>query len=236
MLYIVHGTDRAKQKKYIDDIKMSSGSILELKYSVIERSDFSVEDFSQRVLGESLFLDREFIVLDGVCEIKDNRDYILSIKDQISKSQNTVVLQEISMDSEFVDSMRAIAMDIVEYKKTGQSPDFTLWSGIYKRDKKVVWVAYIKEVNSSATEKIHAGILSQVKNMYKIKNASLETSFKSLGFLKEGSYQSAARGAKLYDQAELLDMLYELSLMFGQAHAGEVDFKLTLERFILKYI
>ena len=45
MLYITHGTDRAKQKVYIDSLKQSFKSSDSVRYLVVERGDFKIEDF-----------------------------------------------------------------------------------------------------------------------------------------------------------------------------------------------
>lgn len=233
MLYITHGNDRAKQKKYIDEIKAKHRGV---SLVVFERSEFNKESFEQTISGGSLFGERFCIILDGVCEIQENREFILNLKKELKESATVVILQETSLEPDFIDQIMDYASEVVNFATTSEKPDFTLWSAFYAKDKKGAWQAYLDISKKEASEKTHAGLLSQVKNMYKIKNAPSGTTYKELGFAKEGGYGSAAWGASKYSAQEISDMLYKLSEMPLRAHNGELDFSLELEKFILKFL
>lgn len=233
MLYITHGNDRAKQKIYIEAIKTKHKGA---SFAVFERSEFNKESFEQMISGDSLFGESFCITLDGVCEIQENREFILSLKKELKENTSIVILQEAFLESDFIDQITDCASEVVNFAIASEKPDFTLWSAFYGRDKKAAWQAYLDISKKEASEKTQAGLLSQVRNMYKIKNAPSGTTYKELGFAKEGSYGSAARGAGKYSTKEISDMLYELSEMPLRAHSGETDFSLELEKFILKFL
>lgn len=236
MLYILHGNDRIKQKKYIDAFKKEH-AFYGAEY--IERKDFTREDFEQLIFGIDLFnANPKIIILDGVLELSDNREYVLSIAPDIQKSTNIFLFQEVALEPSYIKEISSFTEDIQQNKTTEEyKSDFSLWRAVYDRDKKAAWLAYLLAKQTDPDEKIHAGIVGQFRNMYKIKLAQKEKgniSWKDLGFDKEGGYSAALAGSKKYSEKEVRDIYAELIYLVEDAHSGKADFSLGLENFILK--
>jgi hypothetical protein len=232
MLFITYGTDRASQKTYINKLREKNHQHV---YLLIERGDFTRNALEQTIFGKALFGESHLVVLDGVTELVENREYLETVFEEIEKSDNIVIIQDSKLPVDFIIGAQNITKEVVEYKEPTEAPDFSLWSAFYARDKKLAWQSYLKISLSEASEKTHAGLLGQVRNMYKIKMAAPGTTWKDLGFSKDTSYHKARLASNKFSESELGDMLYDLTAMFGRAHAGEIDFKLALESFILKY-
>ena len=233
MLHVTYGTDRAAQKDYIDKIKSDNS---EHSVLYIERGDFARDSFEQTVFGRDLFEKNYIIVLDGVCETKENREYITKNAIDLKSSSNIVVLQEQKLDMDFLEPLKSFSIKIKQFSAPALGMDFSLWSAIYKHDKKTAWQAYIVSSKTEPPEKLHASILSQVRSMYKVKISPKGADWKSLGFSAGSSYAAAARGSANYTEKELGSMMYELTLMNNLAHSGEADFDLSLEALLLKYL
>ena len=99
MLYLIYGSDRARQKEYIDSVILKNP---ELSILNIELDSFSQNYFEQIALGQSIFGDKYLIILDGICETKENREYIISIADELKNSANIFIIQEAKVDAEFL--------------------------------------------------------------------------------------------------------------------------------------
>ena len=233
MLYIVYGTDREKQRLYIEKVKKSHP---DYRMFSIERSGFSKEMLEQTIFGEALFSENYLVVLDGVTELVEYREYIEGIAEELETSKNIVLIQDTKLPADFIKKIVVHAEEVIEYKKDTARPDFSLWNYFYARDKRSAWEVYLTASRTEASEKIHAGLLGQVRSMHKVKIADKGAGWKELGFSKDTSYNQALKASEKFTESELKDMLYELTRMFGMAHEGAVDFKLELEAFLLKYL
>ncbi len=232
MLYLVLGNNREAQKKYIRDLEKNIGGY----FMYLDKYSFSKEHFESQIFGTSMFDGDTHIVLDEVCETKELQEYLAGLAPEIKDSGSRVIILQKDIPEELRESLRAYLTETVEYKLAVGRPDFSLWSAYYARDKKASWTAYNQQIEDEPVEKIHGGILSQTKNMVKIKIAPKDASYKDLGFSTQKSMDSASSGAKRFTREELSDMYYCLVEMPLLAHNGESDFKLELEKFFLKYL
>jgi hypothetical protein len=232
MLYLVLGNNREAQKKYIHTLETS----IEGDFLYLDKYSFNKDDFESQIFGTNMFGDVTHIVLDEVCETKEMQDYIVGLASEIKKSQALVILLQKDASQDFLEELGDFLTETVEYKLAGDRPDFSLWAAFYSRDKKASWMEYSSQVETEPVEKIHGGILSQTKNMYKIKIATSGDTYKTLGFSTEKSFNSASSAAKKFSVEELSDMYYSLVEMPLLAHNGETDFKLELEKFFLTYL
>ena len=116
------------------------------------------------------------------------------------------------------------------------APDFGLWRALQNRNKKEVWISYIKKLETDSIQSIHGAVISQIKNIYKIYLAEEGDGFKDLGFSTESTYKNALSAAKMYKKEELHEMLCILTNMPKDAYTGNVSFEILLEKFLLEKI
>lgn len=232
MLYLVLGNNREEQKRYIKTLKEKVGG----NFIYFDKYSFEKENFEAEVFGTNMFGEETHVVLDEVCETKELQDYILELSRELQKSSKQVVLLQKEAVEDFKTGLLPFLTETVEYKLASERPDFSLWAAYYARDKKTSWMAYCSQVDGEPVEKIHGGILSQTKNMHKVKVANGTASYKELGFSTQKSMDSASIAAKRFTKEELADMHYSLVEMSLRAHNGETDFKLELEKFLLTYL
>jgi hypothetical protein len=233
MLYLVTGDDRISQKKYIKD-RFEKAGMPSLVF--LDATEFSTEEFEQKVFGLGLFGEKYTIVLDGICELSERREYILKHAQHIKEAETVVILLEKKIETEFLKQIENHVTESFTHSLFKEKEDFTLWAAIYARNKKNAWTSFVEQIAYEPAEKIHAGFLGQVKNMYKIKKYGAGSTYKELDIEKESTYMHAKRGAALYSQEEIEELFFVLTEMPLLAHNGETDFKLALEKCILKYI
>ncbi len=232
MIYLVLGNNREAQKAYIKGLEKSVGG----DFIYFDKDAFGKDHFESLVFGNSIFGGETHIVLDEVCETKELQEYLTGLVHEIKESGSLVVILQKDAPEDFREALLPFLTETVEYKTAGEKPDFSLWAAYYARDKKASWVAYSSQVETEPVEKIHGGILSQTKNMYKVKTAGDGPTYKTLGFSTEKSMASASAAAKKFTKEELSNMYYSLVEMPLLAHNGETDFRLELEKFILTHL
>lgn len=232
MLYLVLGNNRQAQKEYINELKTKTcGDLIYL-----DKDTFTEQYFENAVFGVDIFGGQTHIVLDEVCETSELQEYIVGLASGISASTTIVILLQKDLLDASRDSLIDYVTESVEFKLDSARPDFSLWSAYYARDKKASWMTYVSQIETEAIEKIHGGLLSQTKNMYKTKISSPGDNYKTLGFSTEKSFNTASSAAKKFTLVELAAMYFGLVQMPLLAHNGEIDFKLELEKFILTHL
>jgi hypothetical protein len=252
MLHLVLGDDRVAQKRYIQN---TWGSTPGSELVFLDALDFTGEVFEQLLFGTSLFGDAPTIVLDAVCENSSSKAYMQSRVSAIAASDVTVVILEKKLEkstsekkttktktttsSEAEPDLTELLLTSASTTNTFALPemrmDFTLWAAVYARDKKQAWTAYTKVVQTEAIEKVHAGILGQVRNIYIVQECGADKSAKELG-ITEGSFLKVQSAAKKYSPVEVGELYFALVELQERAHNGEVHFATELEKYILKYI
>jgi hypothetical protein len=221
MLHIVIGDDRVGQKKHIQKTWGESGATLVF----LDQDTFNQDTFEQMLFGSGLFGETYTLVLDSLCENVAERIYILAHAPEIAKSDTVVVLLEKKIDADFLKEIEIYVEDVHSFKLPETRTDFTLWSAVYSRNKKSAWMSFVEQAETESVERIHATILGQCKNMYKIKSYGAGKTYKQLDFEKESTFASAQKGAAMYSVEELERCFYLLTLM---------PLRLAIEKFLLQ--
>ncbi|MEN9852388.1 MAG: hypothetical protein RI996_331 [Candidatus Parcubacteria bacterium] len=230
MLYIITGDDRRTQKKYIQN----TWGATEATLLFLDQDNFTQDSFEQTLFGSGLFGETYVLVLDGICENAAERNYILSNASEIANRDTIVVLIEKKIDVDFLKEIEKYCKGVQSFKLPETRTDFTLWSAIYARNKKSAWMSFVEQAETESVERIHATMLGQFKNMYKIKAYGTSKTYKELDFEKESSFVSAQKGAALYSLEEIEYCFYTLTKMPLLAHNGETDLGLSIEKFLLE--
>lgn len=230
MLYILMGDDRLAQKKYIQKTWGAADATLVF----LDQDTFNQDTFEQMLFGNGLFGEKYTLVLDSLCENVVERNYILSHAPEIAQGGTAVILIEKKIDADFLAEIEGYCESVRSFKLPDTRTDFTLWSAIYARNKKSAWMSFVEQAETESVERLHATILGQFKNMYKIKTYGTGKTYKQLDFEKESSFASAQKGAGLYSLEEIEQCYYALTEMPLRAHNGEIDLRLSIEKFLLQ--
>jgi hypothetical protein len=227
MIYLLTGNDDGKKNIFLREHRATHFS--DMQFRVYDEFDFSIREFEANIAGEDLFGERTGFILKNILSTVE---VIKNVEDVLMRwnPQMPIYVLEKSVPKDFLESF--LVEEYAHSTDVSIKPDFTLFQAIYARDKKGAWTSFVKRSQAEPAELLHGSILSQIKNMYKVKH--LEGGYKELGFTTDGSYQAARRGTSNYTSEEISDMYHTLVAMPTEARTDNIPLSLMLERFILK--
>lgn len=193
-------------------------------------SNFSVESLNQYISSEDLFGEEFVVVFDRVLTLSEAEEFFFKNLKELVISNNQFIFLLESFKSEEIKKVERAGGEVLkdEAKEIKKKEDFNIFSlteALGNRDKKNLWVLYIKALREGKTpEEINGVLFWQLKSIgIATQNGNLNpfVKTKSLRFsknFKEGEIKTLAR--KLVDE-------YHLSRMKGPPLTER------LERFIL---
>jgi len=245
MIYFYFGSDfdnaRKKAKVTVDSLLSKKPDATLIK---IGDEDIKEDRIAELVGGQALFSSKYIVYFYKTFDNKKNREIILKSIKEISKSDNIFIFAEGKLDAGAVTKIGKSAEKIQEFTKPektlnkkeklaliGEKIDFFEFAdALGRRDKRGLWVLYQDALAEQVpAEEVHGIFFWQVKSMLlakKCKNAE-EAGMKSFPFDKARGY------AKNYKDGELEKISSELVSMYHEAHRGNIDFFIALEKFIL---
>lgn len=235
MIYFFYSTDRAKgrakARKLFDNLKAKKPDA-----SFIELNEESVVDVSllELVGNQGLFERKIVVFLKDVLQSEKKEEILKFIKD-LAKSENIFIwsesdllaleIKKIESNSEKAD----IEKKELKEKKEAWST-FTLADALGRRDKKELWKLYTKAVMlGKSAEEIHGIIFWQVKSILQAFGAN---SAEAAG-LKPYPFTKAKQFSKNFKEEELKNKLMSLTEIYHEAHRGEKNFEIEMEKFVL---
>ncbi|MEI8378130.1 MAG: hypothetical protein WCF95_06295 [bacterium] len=164
---------------------------------------------------------------------------------EFESSDNIFLFSEGRMDKATVSKIEKHAEKVQEFIKKEKAPNkkeklalagekidfFEFANAFGKRDKRGLWVLYQDALAEQVpAEEVHGIFFWQVKSMIlarKCKTAE-EAGMKIFPFEKAREY------SKNYKDEELENLSFALVSMYHEAHRGNIDFFVALEKFILE--
>jgi hypothetical protein len=245
MIYFYHGTDsesaRKKAKVTIDSLLVKRPDATLVK---IGDEDLSEDRISELTLSQALFSNKYIVFFYKTFDNKGNKELILKKLKELASSDNIFIFAEGKVDKASLAKIGKNAEKVQEFVKTekpldkkgklaliGEKIDFFEFAdALGRRDKKGLWVLYQDALAELVpAEEVHGIFFWQTKSMVlgkKCKTAE-EAGMKPFPFQKAREY------ARNYKDDELKDLLETLVSMYHEAHRGNIDFYVALERFIL---
>lgn len=246
MIYFYYGTDtesaRKKAKITIDSLLSKKPNATLIK---IGDEDLLPGKITELVGGQALFSSKYIVFLYKTFDNKQNKDLILKNLKEIANSDNIFIFTEGKIDKinlakieknaekvqEFIKPERALTKKEALAQKGEKIDFFEFADALGRRDKRGLWVLYQDALSEQVpAEEVHGIFFWQVKSMLlakKCKNAE-EANMKSFPFQKSREY------SENYKSGELENLSSKLISMYHEAHRGNIDFFVALEKFILE--
>lgn len=246
MLYFYHGTDtesaRKKAKVTIDSLLAKKPDAALVKIGEEELTADRIDELAQ---SQALFSNKYIVFFHKIFDDKENKEIILKKLKEIAKSENIFIFAEGKMDKASLEKIGKMAEKTQEFAKPekelskkeklalkGEKIDFFEFAdALGGRNKKQLWVLYQDALAESVpSEEVHGIFFWQVKSMMlagKCKTAE-EAGMSPYPFGKAKGF------ARNYKEKELEDLAWKLVSMYHEAHAGNIDFPVALEKFILE--
>ncbi len=245
MLYFYFGTNtdlaRKKAKATIDSLlaKKPDATLIKVDDEILSES--RIDELSH---SQALFSNKYIVFFYKVFNNKENKELVLKKIKDIGKSENIFIFVEGKMDKASLTKIEKVAEkteEFVEKEKTltkkealnlkGEKIDFFEFANtLGKRDKKNLWILFQDALREQVpAEEIHGIFFWQVKSMILAKKCKNAEEARMSPF----PYQKAREFSKNYKDGELEKISSNLISMYHEAHRGNVDFFVALEKFIL---
>lgn len=236
MLYVIYGKDTAKARLKLTELL----DTLQKKRPDASLFRLSSENWNDAMLNEllgsaGLFSPKYIVVIDGLLNGVDSGTIIsAAIKDMAESEHVCILIEEkiLAADLKKIEkyATKVQVCDAAEKVRKESPRVFDFADAIANRENKKAWVIFqdlIKE--GTAAEEIHGVLWWQFKSLVVAAKAG---SAKESG-LSPYVYQKASRAAQSWKEESLVGALNRLVDMYHQAHRGENDFLLELEKFAL---
>ena len=246
MIYFYYGTDtesaRKKAKISIDSLLVKKPDATLIK---IGDEDLSLNKIMELVSGQALFSSKYIVYLYKTFDNRENKELILKNLKEFASSDNIFIFTEGKIDKLSLTKIEKIAEKVQEFKKPekvltkketlaqkGEKIDFFEFAdALGKRDKRGLWVLYQDALAEQVpAEEVHGIFFWQIKSMLLAKKCKTaeEAGMKSFPFQKSREY------SRNYKDGELENLSSKLVSMYHEAHRGNLDFFIALEKFILE--
>lgn len=201
MLYFYSGTDREKaraaMKKDVDVLAKKNVTVLRITDAN------TIEDFEVALRGGGMFDEARIVVLEGVLGNPDMGAKLLSSLQSLKVSSEKYFLYEEKPDAATRKQVEKYAETSERFdtakKADGGTTIFALANALRARDKKALWVAYMRESLTSAPEAIHGVLFWGAKDMLLKARGENERvrAQKLVAHLTELPHESRRRGYEL---------------------------------------
>ncbi len=245
MIYFYYGTDaemaRKKAKITVDSLLVKKPDATLIK---IGDENLPADKIIELVGGQALFSSKYIVFFHNTFDNKENKELILKSLKEIAGSDNIFIFAEGKMDKTALVKIEKYAEKVQEFIKSAKTLDkkeklaligekidfFEFADALGRRDKRGLWVLFQDALAEQVSaEEINGIFFWQVKSMLLAKKCKTaeEAGMKSFPFQKAREY------SRNYKDGELEKLSSELAGMFHEAHRGNIDFHVALEKFIL---
>ncbi|HEU5114869.1 MAG TPA: hypothetical protein VFT82_03830 [Candidatus Paceibacterota bacterium] len=236
MLYVIYGTDieKAREKSHalFDALREKKPDAAAGTMRADEVTPDRIEELTQT---QGLFENKQIIFMDRTLEVPETRDLVVDRIDAIKESPNIFIFFEGKLTKEVLKKLEKRAEKITEYaasdekKKEGGS-FFALADALGARDKKRLW-SLLREAldQDAAPEEIHGILFWQAKSLALAASAPSAAAAGLNPFV----FGKAKRYASNWKPEEIESLLSKLVYMYHEAHRGQVEFEIELEKLSL---
>jgi hypothetical protein len=159
------GTDREAARA-----KMNAATLVIQGADIIRITDsHTVEDLKMSLQGGGMFGGKRVLVFEGVCANPDLCDVFLESLEHISKSKEDIFVYEEKPLAELRKKLEKYAETVEKFdapKKERDTSIFAVANALRARDKKALWVSYMREVaEDNVPEAIHGVLFWAAKDM-----------------------------------------------------------------------
>ena len=232
----MHGTDhkkaRDKTRALTDALQKKKPDAL---FYRITTQNYAENPIESLVSGQGLFESKYIVFYDNIFESKEIKEKIAGVLAEIKESDNIFIFLEKEIDKKTLDKMTKCAEKVQEFtasetKTKKEYNPFAISDALHARDKKRLWMLLLEaKKKGNAAEEIHGIIWWQVKVL---KLVSISRDAKEAD-LSPFVFSKARVAAGNFSKEQIVGMLSDLVAMYHDAHRGEKDFWVEMERWVL---
>ncbi len=246
MIYFYYGTDaesaRKKAQVTIDSLLVKKPDATLIRMG---EEDISENKIQELVGGQALFAQKYIVYFNNTFDNKENKEVVLKNIKDIAKSENIFIFAEGKMDKVGFTKIEKVAEKVQEFTKAektlnkkeklalrGEKIDFFEFTeALGKRDKKGLWVLYQDALAEQVpAEEVHGIFFWEIKSMLLAKKSKTAAE----AGMNPYPFQKVKEHLRNYKDGELENISSNLVSMYHEAHRGNIDFYIALEKFILE--
>ncbi len=235
MIYFLYGNDKFSSRKKMHSIldalckKRPDAEIFK-----INTENFDYSKFEELIFSQGLFDSKYIVVTDNLFEDKNIKDFFIEKLPFIKDSANVFVSLESKVDVKSLKDIEKYSEKVQEFstKEDGKKffNVFGITDGILEKDKKRLWIDYLKTIQEGIpSEELHGIIFWQVKNMAIVSKVDSQKDCD----LTPYQYKNALSGSRNYKDQDIERMMSDLVSMTHKVRSGEGDLDIMLEKWIL---
>lgn len=235
MIYFLYGNDKfASRKKMHSILDTLCKKRPDAEIFKINTENFDYAKFEELIFSQGLFDSKYIVVTDNLFEDKNIKDFFIQNLSVIKESLNVFVSLENKVDAKSLKDIEKYSEKIQEFSTKEENKKFFnvfgIADGILDKDKKRLWVDYLKIIKEGIpVEELHGIIFWQVKNMAIVSKVDSQ---KESG-LTPYQYKNALSGSRKYKDNEISKMMSDLVSMTHKVRSGEGDLDIMVEKWIL---
>ncbi len=235
MLYVFHGTDAvailSKLHVYVERL---CGEVPGTEVFRFDEDTYAPEAVRELAGARGLFFERHVTVIRGALTTPGSRESLIALLPVLKESSNVFVLHEGKLDvaskREVEEHAEKVEECVVKEKKGRAFNIFGLGDALGMRDRKLLWVLYVKALRAGhEPEEVHGTLFWAVKSMLL---AHLTESPEEAG-QKPFVWEKFKRYAKGYSKEELANLSRDLVALYHDSHRGRFPLETALERWVL---
>jgi DNA polymerase III delta subunit len=196
--------------------------------------NWSDAQFDELLVAQGLFDQKYIIVLDSLFTKKEIKEFVLDRTKEMKESDNVFLILESDADKKTVDKISKHAEKVQEFESTDVKAErfntFTLADAFGKRDKRSLWVGYLKAIDLGISPEEISGVL-----FWQIKNILIAKKTKDMKESKLSPFvDSKARAfSKNFTDAEISDKARSIVEATQAVRQGEGEMEVLLEKIVL---
>lgn len=199
MLHLYLGTDREKARSKMNAVIEKAAK----KADIVRITDaHMIDDLKSALQGGGMFGGKRVLVFEGVCVNPDLCEILLNSLEHLSKSDEEVFVFEEKPLADLRKKLEKYAETVEKFdapKKERDSSIFAMANALRRKDKRSLWVSYMREVaKGNAPEAVHGLLFWAAKDMLLKSSGSEHERARSLvAQLAELPHQARRRGEDL---------------------------------------
>ena len=197
-LYLGTDRDKARGKMSAEIDKVKGADVVRITDSHMP------EDLKSALQGGGMFGGKRVLVFEGVCANPALSEIFLESLERLSKSDEDVFVYEEKPLADLKRLLEKHAERVEKFdaaKKERDTSIFTIANALRTRDKKALWMSYMREIEKgSAPEAIHGVLFWAAKDMYAKSGGDREMrerAEKLIAFFAEMPHDARRRGEDL---------------------------------------
>jgi DNA polymerase III delta subunit len=236
MIYLFLGEYKKASKKasvLVDALLKKQPDATVLKFN---DENFQKEEIKDLISAQGLFFNKNIVVFSKINEKEENKEMIFENISEIQNSQNVFVFVEESLDKKSLEKFKKHSEKIEELKvedkkEKEQFNMFSLTDALGQKDKKNLWLLYLKAIKKSAPEEIYGILWWQMKTLLIVKNSNsaADSGLKPFVFSKSKTFLKNFPGDEVEKKAT------ELIKIYHNSRRKSSDLGVGIEKWILSF-